>query len=768
MRSDQKNKPILQLLLGSVLWLIVPFVIAEDASPALPELSGFEYGNLFSKPVSDNSQLFELSLSKLMGDSKPRNLAGVSDQLNVSLPLPALWEPTAVDLHLNGIPSKTLINPSQLVIYLNDTVVAQYELGRGAENFSYKINLPTNLLKSGFNRVQVRAIQHYTEVCEYPMAPQLWTQINLEESKFSIRAQPKKLPPSLNALPHLFDRSTWNEMETVPVFMASPVAEDQLAALGHVAQGIGHRYDFVPTRLSQEVLPARIADLDSKMPANSRVAVVMGTFSALRTFIDKPGFPVNAGPVVAVQALPNNPHRYVVFLLGKDAEEISSAASAFAIPGVPWPDSHWANINTIDIPTHTNLGKRFSIPTAAVGAFPLRALGFTTKTIEGMDAPSVQLKIWNNTWQGRMQVRVHLAYASGMSSQSALNVLTNGVMHGSIPMNNPNGGLYENYAVTIPAGAMKPGWNNLEFKPVMIPQNQSSNGQCQPFFDGNLAVTIYEDTTVQKYGGDELRQIDLAAISGFGYLFTERPLGKGIAFHLASKDRQTVSAAMTLVAKLTQVYNRPLLNATFGLGDKDNEDDHHFWIGAYSELPAEVKQVININMPSSVMVPVPLIQSATVQVYETSDWLFTLLEKFKIRRTPPQNFTEVKMNLSGEFGRNNFALSTKNKANQPMIIFTATDATLLREGIDTIIDYGQWAQLRGMFSFWMPSGKEVYAVSTEDAPFSAYGLRGGLGLWVSQYPWTSLMVLITFMLGMIAFTRRILKQYKNRNQQHDD
>jgi len=103
-----------------------------------------------------------------------------------------------------------------------------------------------------------------------------------------------------------------------------------------------------------------------------------------------------------------------------------------------------------------------------------------------------------------------------------------------------------------------------------------------------------------------------------------------------------------------------------------------------------------------------------------------------------------------------------------MIIFTATDATLLREGIDTIIDYGQWAQLRGMFSFWMPSGKEVYAVSTEDAPFSAYGLRGGLGLWVSQYPWTSLMVLITFMLGMIAFTRRILKQYKNRNQQHDD
>lgn len=762
-----KIKSFLQILMASLL-MIVPSVNAEDVPATALELSGFEYSTIFSEPISDNSESFEIYLSKLMGDRQPRNLAGISDQLNISLPLPALWEPTAVDLHLRGVPSKTLINSSQLVIYLNDTVIAQYELGRGAEDFDYKINLPTTLLKPGFNRIQVRAIQHYTEVCEYPMAPQLWTQINLVESKFSIRAKPKKLAPSLNAFPHLFDRATWNEMEVVPVFMVSPVAEGQLAALGHVAQGIGHRYDFVPVRMSQEVLPARMADLDSKMPAGSRVAVVMGTFNDLRPFFDKPEFPVNAGPVVAVQALPNNPHRYVVFLLGKDAGEISSAASAFAIPGVPWPDSHWANINTIDIPTQTNLEKRFSIPTAAVGAFPLRALGFKTKTIEGMDAPSVNLKVWNNTWQGRMQVRVHMAYASGMSTQSALNVLTNGVMHGSIPMNNPNGGLYENYAVTIPAGAMKPGWNELEFKPVMIPLNQLNGGQCQPFFDGNLAMTIYEDTTVQKFGGDELRQIDLAAISGFGYLFTEKPLGKGIAFHLASKDKQTVSAAMTLVAKLTQIYNRPLLNATFGLGDVNKDDDHHFWIGAYSALPVSVKQLLNVNMPSSVMVPVPLIQSATVQVYEGGEWISNILEKLKIRRTPPQNFTEVKMSLSGEFSRNNFALSAKNKDDQPVIIFTATDANLLREGIDTIIDYGQWAQLRGMFSFWVPGGKEVYAVSTEDAPFSAYGLRGGLGLWVSQYPWTSLMVLITFILGMIAFTRRILKQYKNRNQQHDD
>jgi hypothetical protein len=718
--------------------------------------------NAFRAPVN-----FDLKLSKLLGDSKPRNLNGIDARMTVPLPLPAMWEAEEVTLELDGVASKGLIKTSQLVVIVNDRIIGQKELGTGDDKFNHRINIPVEFLTDGFNSVQVRAIQHYAEVCETPLSPQLWTQINLEQSKFVIRAHPRTANASLNLLPKLFDRATWQETPTIPVFTANNISDTQMGALSYVAQGIGQRYSFVPVRLLKMNIPANLQEFDNLMPKRSRSAVVLATFDAIKPLLGAMDFPTNQGPVIAVQALPNNKSRYIVFLLGKDDKEVNQAASAFAIPGVPWPDNAWTAIRKIDIPVQEKLEKRFSLPTAGTGAFPLRALGYKSQTVRGMDGENIKLKIWNNTWQGRMQVRIHLSYASGMSNQSALNVVANGVMHGSIPLNNPDGGVYENYAVTVPAGALKPGWNDLEFQPVMIPAN--NGGECQPFFNGNLALTIYEDTTIQKFGGDELKQVDLATISGAGYIFTEKPLGRGIAFHLASKDADTISAAMTLVAKLSQVYNRPLLNSSFAFSNKaDTSGDYHFWVGAYKNLPEQLQSQLSVSIPSSLNIAVPLIQSATVQVYEGAEWLTNILEKLNIRSTAPQNFTEVKMDLSGEFSANSFALSTENDDGEPTIIFTASSTSALREGVDTIVDYGQWSQLRGLFSFWLPDSKEVYAISSDNAPFSAYGLRGGLGLWVSQYPWASLFILLSFIGILVLFSRRVMKQYKRRHHQDEN
>ncbi len=718
--------------------------------------------NAFSAPVN-----FDLKLSKLLGDSTPRNLNGVDARMNIALPLPGLWEPEEVVLELTGVASKSLIKTSQLLIIVNDRIVGQKELGNGEDKFTHRISIPVEYLNDGFNSVQVRAIQHYVDVCEVPLSPQLWTQINLEQSKFVIRAHPREASPNLSLIPKMFDRATWQDTPTVPIFTTADISNTQLGALNYVAQGIGQRFSFVPARLLKLDIPADAQTLDSVMPKRSRTAVVLATFDAAKALLGHLDFPTDQGPIVAVKTLPNNQARYMLLLLGKDDNEVSQAASAFAITGVPWPDNTWAAISKINIPTHVELEKRFSIPTAASGAFPLRALGYKSQTLNGIESGSVKLKIWNNTWQGRMQVRLHLSYASGMSNQSALNVLANGVMHGSIPLSNPDGGVYEHYAVTVPAGALKPGWNELEFAPRMIPAN--NGGQCQPFFNGNLALTIYEDTTIQKFGGDELKQVDLATISGAGYVFTEKPLGRGVAFHLAAKDADTVSAAMTLVAKLSQVYNRPLLNSSFAFAnDATASGDYHYWIGAYQNLPEALQSQLKVTIPQTLNIAVPLIQSATVDVHENLQWITYVLEKLRIRSGATQNFTEVQMDLSGEFGANSFALSTENDDGEPTLIFTATSPASLRDGIDTVVDYGQWSQLRGLFSFWQPGSEEVYAISSDNAPFSAYGLRGGLGLWVSQYPWTALLILLSFIGALVYLTRRILKQYKRRHHQDEN
>lgn len=702
-------------------------------------------------------QQFDLPFSRLLGSEQPARLRGVSDQLMVSLPLSAMWDLESVEMHVEGIASQMLNEHSQLVISVNDHVVRQLRLNQGEEQrrFVLEIDVPVDILAPGFNRVELLAVQHYTDICEYPNAPQLWTDIDLAKSGFEVNARRRDAAPSLQLLDSLFDRTTWYREPRVPVF--SPLEQDEslLAALGKVAQGIGQRFDYVPVQIGSQGLPATLRELEERMPESANTAVLVGTREQLSSLLGDSEMLRAPMPVIAVQRLPSNRNRFLVVITGQTYEQVDRASSVFAIPNVPWPDRTWAAVSSLDIPNPENLEQRFSIPTAGEGAFPIRALGFETRTFSGMNADSVFLPLWNNTWQGRAQVRVHLSYGSGLDNSSALAVLVNGVMQGQIPMNNAAGGSYEDYAVTIPAGAMNTGWNQLELRPLLIPDE--AGGNCQTVFGENLSMTLYDDTTVQKFGGSELLSTDLAKISGRGSLYGDKPFGQDIGFHLTHLSPQTLSAGMTLVSKLSQIYDRPLLNSWFGVGE--NEDSSfHYWIGPYHLLPSSIRDNMSSSIPEWVEFEIPMVRSARIQVAGEEPWYFRLLAYFNLRNSPPAETTSITLSLQEVFSRQNFAISTRNSESEEVIAFTAPDETSLREGVYHLIDFGQWAQLRGKMAFWEPDGGDLYALTVEDAPFSAYGLRGGLGLWVSQNPWLSLWLLVLIILLMIRASQALLNR----------
>lgn len=751
---DLQEGRLLQGLLVIMCLTLMSPAMAEDDKPIIAE-----------SRFSSQQATVILPLSQLTGQSGVKRLTGIEQTMSWGLPVPALWQPENVTLNINGMISEALIQGSQLQVILAGKVIAQQALDGRQSRLNMSVEIPATALTPGFNAMQLRVVQHYTEICEYPMAPQLWTEIDLQDSYIEIGAHPRQVIGRLSQLSRLFDKATWQANQQITVFSALTENADHLAALSFVAQGIGQRYDYIPTRIQHQPLPESQQSISWPMVDSQRVGIMLGRFDELAEHVDVAKYQQADGPVLALKTLPGLPARYLLLVMGKTDTEVRQAAASFAIPGVPWPNSDWASVNSLDIPTETALEKRFSLPTAGQGAFPLRALGFNNQTVTGMDSPPLSLQVWNNTWQGRMQVRLHLAYASGMASQSALNVMTNGVLNGSIPLSNPQGGIYENYAVTIPAGVMKPGWNTLSFAPVMIPQ--SHGGECQPFFPGNLAVTIYEDSTIQKFGGDELRRLDLASLNGNGYLFTEQPLGKGIVFHIAESDSSTMSAAMTLMGKMSQVYKRPLLNSRFVVGHEVGEDDiFHYWVGRFTALPANLQSNLQLALPDNIAIDVPLMQSATVQVLEGAEWFNSGMDALGLRKTPPANVTQVGIQLSGDFDRNGFALSSQDDNGQHHIVFTAEDAELLQDTLHTVVDYGHWGQLRGGLAFWSPSGRTVYAVSYDDAPFSAYGLRGGLGLWVSQYPWRALFILLGLLGLMVWLSRKLLKQFQQRNKQN--
>lgn len=702
---------------------------------------------------------FNFSLAKLIGSGRISTLKGESGQLGFSLPVPPTWQAKDVELRLRGTVSSSLIAGSQLVVYLNGEAIQQYPLQQEGNRYDFTLKVPVEKLKSGFNDFQLQANQHYTEACEFPHAPQLWTQVNLEQSGFKINATPKPVVSSLSRLSEIFSKANWHDRPAVSIMTAAKPTPDEVAAMGLLAQGVAGFYDFVPVRISHDVYPLEAHNLLGQFPADSRTAVVMGSFANLGSYLQGLNIGKQDKPVIAVRAMPGDPTRQLVILAANNGKDLKKLATAFALRGLPWPDHAWTSIDKLKMPPARSLEKRFDLPLASSGAFPLRALGYKTTTYSGQDNDGPVLRVWNNSWQGRMQVRVHLTYASGMSPQSSLNIISNGVMQGAIPLNNPRGGIYENYAVTIPAGSLNPGWNTLQFKPVLVPV--SNGGKCQPSYDGNLALTVYEDTTLQKFGGDELREPDLALLSGTGSIYTEGPLGKGIAIQMTDDNSDTLSSGLTLVAKLTQVFRRPLMNVWFGVGPAP-EMKHQYWIGSYKQLPRDVASLVVTDFPSRIAVEVPIIQSATVEVREGNEWLRSTLENMGIRNTPPAKYTSAEIALSGQFNKYSFA-ATKEIDGNVVTVLSANSPAILKQGVATLIGYGQWAQLKGRLAFWEPGSEKLSSVSYDDTPFSAYGLRGGLGIWVSQYPWLALFSLLLIIGFIIFVTRRALAAYKVRN-----
>lgn len=704
-----------------------------------------------------------LPLARLLGQGDTVRVTGVEGSLSLSLPMPALQRAERVHLELVGTASQALIESSQAAVLVNGRVAAQFALDGRSPSFRQTVTIPTALLHTGYNDVQLLLAQHYARSCEYAMAPQLWTQIDLQASRFRIQAGRQPVPLRLDRLEALFDKVGWDSAPQVPVLTASSPSAPLLGALALVAQGIGQRYDFVPVRLAAGRFPTDIAALGHALPAGSEGAVLLGTFDQLRSYLAGLSIPQEAGPVVALRALPGDPHRYVLVLAAQTEAELERVAGAFAMERMPWPDTPWVAVEALKLPP---LG---SVTGAAAGlkpstnAFPLSALGYHTTTYRTMSSGAAVLRFWNPSWQGRAQVRIHAAYASGMSVQSALNVLANGALHGSIPLDNPAGGRYENYAVTIPPGALRPGWNTLELQPVLVPRgNGSGHGSgadCQPFFPGNLAVTLYDDSTLQTFGGSPLRQPDLALLARDGRVAPTAPVGLGMAVQLTDAEDTTVSAGLTLLAKLTQVFSGPLMRTAFAVGPVEDAKNR-LWVGPLARLPASVRQAVGLSAAGRVTAPVPLIRTAGVRVHEGGDLLMRLSEA--LDPDDGEGLIGAQVSTQHAFGDQGLA-ATVDAEGLPLTVFTASTPQALQAALDALVDHGLWSQLGGRLAFWRPGADTLQAVRPEDAPFTAYSLRGGLGLWVSQYPWWSLFGLLVLLTLLVMLTRAVLASYRRRH-----
>jgi hypothetical protein len=725
------------------------------ASPAAPLAVAAAPGALATRPATTH---YTLAVGDLLPDKKPVTLRGFSDQLLISLPIPADWQPSDVALDLHGVASRALIDTSELTVAVNGLVVGQFGLGGGDGPFAHRIVIPAAQLHAGFNEVRIEAAHHSARACESSFGPELWSEIDLANSWFSTDAATLPAPRTLDHLNDAFDRTSWQRSASVTVLTIGAPAAAVMPALGLVAQGIGQRYSFLPVSIEQARAEPNWTDLEKAVPAGSQNAVLVATFAQLQGLLADASLPTNRGPLLALHPFSSDPSRLILLVAAADASQLANAATLFAMPQVPLPHSNWVTTSSIVLPSAHQFTARGDTTTKDNGAFPLSALNFHSTTLSGMNSPGIFLKVWSGSWQGRMQLRFHLSYPSGMAPQSALNVLVNGVLQSSIPLNDPAGGGYENYAVSIPSGALGSGFNTLQFQPVLIPV--SNGGDCKPFFPGNLGLTVYQDTTLQKFAGSSLRRPDLALFAGSGGPYTDAPLGEQVALHLSDDSATTVGSAMTLMAKLSQISHAPLLKASFAVGNPEKAEDE-IWIGPYASFPEHVRSRLSSSSPGQMIADVPLVESQNVPS-RGMQWLARMRDWIGPEDANARQIMKVKVGLNGGFTNDAVAMNTIDSEGT-LTAFTAEQGSTLQPAMARLVEYGPWSQLSGSLTVWSVKGDVIESVSSEEAPFSAFGLRGGLSIWFTQHPWLSLLLVGLMIAVMIYLTASVLRLYRRTN-----
>lgn len=256
---------------------------------------------------------------KQLGVLQPFQLRGVDPIYSVPFSIPADEVVTAVKLKLDFSYSPSLLtNLSHLKIVLNGEVAQTVPLPKEQAGGSLvrEITIDPRLV-TDFNRLGLQFIGHYTLDCEDPFHSSLWLNVsNLSSIQFTVT--PLSVINDLALLPvPFFDRRDGRRLERPFVFGSSP-SVSTLEAAGIVASWFGdlasYRGAWFPAHLN-------------KLPKDN--AVVFATpDDRPQGLVDIP--PIN-GPTISVAPHPADVRYKILYVLGRDAAELRTAAASLGL-----------------------------------------------------------------------------------------------------------------------------------------------------------------------------------------------------------------------------------------------------------------------------------------------------------------------------------------------------------------------------------------------------------------------------------------------------
>lgn len=529
----------------------------------------------------------------------------IADERSIEIPIPDRWDVKKIILNLHYISSVSLIgDQSQLSIRINDIPIAQVKLNPLAPDALLTVNVPVQYLKPGYNKLSFAVAQHFfMQGCESPCAPDLWTDINIQNSSLQVEYEVNPVPLRLSGVANfLFDPKSYPEAHVNLITEDRSV--ESLTAAAIVASGVARRYDYraVTFDISQQIK----SGVDNILVGRTAFAQQFLMSSQLKLGKVTGGY-LKIFPLPTADGI-DNMHALIV-VTGTNHDHLKMAALTFSNISFSYPGTQELNAFEFKMPEVASYGGRDIIHATKV--YDFKTLNLPTITLQGMN-PSVRemsfrLPVDMLIRQNQSaKMTLNFAYGAGMRESSALNIMVNGIAARAIGLDRKSGDSLQNYVIDLPVSLFKPGNNIISFAPELHPNLK----ECDLALVNNLFISIFENSTLvfpDMPHFVELPKLELFMLNGFP--FTRWPDGYDTLIYLTDpSSNESIATAMNLVGLMTQKNGFPLLNIKIGLQSLEKWTGDIIIVGNQREMPSVIKEHSPLHTSKTSLIPYPVVR----------------------------------------------------------------------------------------------------------------------------------------------------------------
>ncbi|QWR76391.1 cellulose biosynthesis cyclic di-GMP-binding regulatory protein BcsB [Candidatus Magnetomonas plexicatena] len=551
-----------------------------------------------------DAEVMKIPLYKL-APVKALDLKCLGATAEFSIAIPERWKLSKAVLDFSYTNSTALLaSRSRMVVKLNGFPVEQFTLTPQFPDKNAKIVLPELLFEPGYNRLTFEVAQHYANECEDICAKELWTTLRLDQAFLELEYTLRPIPQKLSSLDKfLFDPKLlpYGEINIV----VSSTKEDMVTNAGIVASSIAKKFDYkkVVFTVSQEIKPG----VDN---------VIVGESSFVTDYLKQKGITLTEikGPFLKVMNLPTgekeDAQHALLIISGKNADHVKLAAETMAIISYPYPDDSETTILELTLPDITLYGGRQTI--VPNKQYTFKTMDFTDFTFIGFNSmsKSVSFRLSPDFFikpNQYAEVFLTYSYGAGMRSDSVLNILINNVSVSAIRLDNPSGGIIEDYRINIPTHMFKVGANLLTFVPVLVP---SVTKNCELPQFRNLFLTIFGKSSMKFPAMPHI--VDLPKLELFmssGFPITRWPDGYESLIYLTNNNFDTIASAFNLIGFITQKNGYPLFATQFTYTNPKTWKGDIMVIGDVGTIPENIKEITPIKLTAKSVIPYPIVKS---------------------------------------------------------------------------------------------------------------------------------------------------------------